>query len=180
MEERERPADVAGVAAQQVQLLLGRADGCARRASSGGSATTAPEARGNNHARPRVQQATWSSPVTSRLLLEAGLGANRIDGYGTQANLPNNNALIPVTEQCTAGCAANGGIAGLQYRGNNSYVADSDVYSWRASASFVTGRTNAKIGYQAQFDREPLSELDLERHLDQLSLQQRHPESAYA
>jgi len=118
---------------------------------SGGSATIAPEARGNNHARPRVQQATWSSPRATKLLLEAGLGANRIDGYGTQANLPNNNALIPVTEQCTAGCPANGGIAGLQYRGNNSYVADSDVYSWRASASFVTGRTNAKVGYQGQF-----------------------------
>src|SRR5262252_848736 len=38
----------------------------------GGSATIAPEARGNNHATPTVQQVTWSSPVTSKLLLEAG------------------------------------------------------------------------------------------------------------
>ncbi len=117
----------------------------------GGSATTAPEARGNNHAGPRVEQATWSSPLTSRLLLEAGLGGNLIDQYGTQFDLPNTHLLIPVTEQCTAGCPSNGGIAGLAYRSNNSYVADSDVYSWRASASLVSGRSNAKFGYQGQF-----------------------------
>ena len=29
-------------------------------------------------------------------------------------------------------------------------MADSDVYSWRSSASFVTGRNNAKAGYQGQ------------------------------
>ena len=121
--------------------------------SGGGNATTAPEARGNNHATPTVQQATWSSPVSSGLLLEAGFGTNLIDTYGTQFNLPNSNALIPVTEACTGGCAANGGIAGLQYRGNNSYVADSDVLSWRASLTRVTGRTNAKFGYYGQFVR---------------------------
>ncbi len=99
----------------------------------GGSAVIAPEARGNNHAKPTVQQAAWSSPVTSKLLLEAGFGTNLIDNYGTQFNLPNSNALIPVTELCSAGCAANGGIAGLAYRGNNGYVADSDVLSWRGS-----------------------------------------------
>ena len=119
----------------------------------GGSATIAPEARGNNHATPTVQQATWSSPVTSKLLLEAGFGTNLIDGYGTQFNLPNSNALIPVTEQCTGGCPANGGIAGLQYRGNNSYVADSDVLSWRASITRVTGGNSAKLGYYGQFVR---------------------------
>jgi len=116
----------------------------------GGSATTAPEARGNNHAGPRVVQTTWSSPVTSRLLLEAGFGGNLIDTYGTQGNLPNYLALIPVTELCSAGCANNGGIAGLSYRANNSYVADSDVWSWRAAASVVSGRSNAKFGYQGQ------------------------------
>src|SRR4029077_3766706 len=34
----------------------------------GGNATTAPEARGNNHGPPRVQQMTWSSPATTHLL----------------------------------------------------------------------------------------------------------------
>ena len=122
----------------------------------GGSALVAPEARGNNHASPRVQQVTWSSPRTNRLLLEAGVGANRIDGYGTQPNISNYSQMIPVTELCTTGCLANGGKANLQYRSiggffGGAYVADSDVASWRASASWVTGRNTAKAGYMGQF-----------------------------
>ena len=66
------------------------------------------------------------------IVSEAGLGTNNILAYGTQFNLPNGNALIPVTEQCTAGCPANGGVAGLSYRNNSSYLADSAVLSWRA------------------------------------------------
>src|SRR5205085_5964816 len=121
-------------------------------------ATVSPEARGNNHARPRVQQVTWSSPWTNRLLLEAGAGANRIDTYGTQANVSNFSSLIPVTEMClqgaaSAGCAANGGIPGLQYRSiaSGAYIADSDVASYRGSASIVTGRNSLKAGYIGQF-----------------------------
>jgi hypothetical protein len=120
---------------------------------SGGTALIAPEARGNNHGHPTVQQATWSSPFNSKVLLEAGFGTNLIDGYGTQFDLPNSTALIPVTELCTAGCAANGGIAGLAYRGNNSYVATSDVLSWRASITRVSGRQSLKVGYYGQFVR---------------------------
>ena len=122
---------------------------------SGGSATVAPEARGNNHAAPTVQQAVWSSPVTSKLLLEAGFGTNLIDTYGTQPNLSNYNAMIPVTESCAGGCPANGGIAGLQYRSivAGAYIADSDVLSWRASVTRVTGGNSLKIGYYGQFVR---------------------------
>jgi hypothetical protein len=119
----------------------------------GGSATVAPEARGNNHATPQVQQVAWSSPVTSRLLLESAFGTNLINGYGVQPDVSNFNALVPVTEACTAGCPANGGIAGLQYRSivSGAYVADSDVLSWRGSAAYVTGRNSAKFGYYGQF-----------------------------
>jgi hypothetical protein len=121
----------------------------------GGSATVAPEARGNNHAAPTVQQATWSSPWTSKLLLEAGFGTNLIDTYGTQPNLSNYSAIIPVTERCTGGCAANGGIAGLQYRSivAGAYIADSDVVSWRGSITRVTGANSMKVGYYGQFVR---------------------------
>ena len=117
----------------------------------GGTATTSSEARGNNQSPPRVQQATWTSPVTSRLLYEAGFGTNLILNYGPTPNLPNSNVMIPVTEQCSAGCANNGGIANLNYRANNWYIADSSVYNWRAAATYVTGRHSAKIGYTAQF-----------------------------
>jgi hypothetical protein len=119
--------------------------------SNGGSPTTSPEARDNNQSPPRVLQVTWTSPARSRLLLEAGWGANLILGYGPKPNLPNSNLLIPVTEQCSAGCASNGGIAGLAYRANNWYYADSSVHNWRAAASYVSGGHNAKIGYAGQF-----------------------------
>jgi hypothetical protein len=126
---------------QDVQWLCTSCDG-------GGNATTAPEARSNNHATLYIPQVTWSSPRTSKLLLEAGFGANNsVGGYGVHFNLPNGNQLIPVTEQCTAGCAINGNIAGLTYRNNTSYVADAYVFNWRASATYVTGRHSAKFGY---------------------------------
>jgi len=116
--------------------------------NGGGNATTAPEARSNNHALLHVPQVTWASPRTSRLLLEAGFGGNNsVGGYGVQFNLPNGNQLIPVTEQCTAGCPTNGNIAGLVYRNNTSYNADAFVFNWRASATYVTGRHSAKFGY---------------------------------
>jgi hypothetical protein len=111
--------------------------------SDGGTATAAPESRGNNQSPPRVLQTTWTSPATSRLLYEGGVGANLILNYGPLPNLTNSSLMIPVTEQCTAGCAGNGGIANLLYRANNWYVADSSVYNWRAAATYVTGRHSA-------------------------------------
>ena len=119
--------------------------------NDGGTATTSPEARDNNQSPPRVQQATWTSPATSRLLYEAGFGTNLIMNYGPKPNLDNSNVMIRVTEQCSAGCPNNGGIANLNYRANNWYIADSGVYNWRAAATYVTGRHSAKVGYLAQF-----------------------------
>ncbi len=129
---------------------------CTQCLSSSNSVTVAPEAHYNNHAPPRVQQVTWASPWTNRLLFEAGLGTNLIDGYGTRPNITNYGAMIPVVEACSFGCAANGGIPGLAYRSTatspfiGAYEADSDVYSWRASASRVSGRNTAKVGYIGQ------------------------------
>ena len=117
----------------------------------GGSANRAPEARNNNQSPPRVQQVTWTSPATQRLLFEGGFGTNLILGYGPKPNLSNSNVMIPVQEQCSAGCPNNGGIAGLNYRANSWYIADSSVYNWRAAATYVTGRHSAKVGYLAQF-----------------------------
>jgi hypothetical protein len=128
---------------------------CTSCISSSQSVTVAPEAHYNNHAPPRVQQVTWSSPFTTRLLFEAGWGANLIDTYGTRANVSNYNQLIPVVEACNPplGCGANGGIPGLAYRSTavfpfvGAYEADSDVWNWRASATLATGASTFKVGY---------------------------------
>ena len=49
----------------------------------------------------RVQQVTWSSPTTNRLLLEAGFGTYWSQWGGTQHPGSNFNQLVGVTEQCT-------------------------------------------------------------------------------
>jgi len=126
---------------------------CTNCLGSTSSATTAPEAHYNNHAWPRVQRVTWSSPWTSKLLFEAGWGANLIAKYGTRPNVSNYNQLIPVVELCQQGCAANGGIPGLVYRSTavvpfvGAYEADSLVWNWRASAAHVSGARTFKVGY---------------------------------
>jgi hypothetical protein len=126
---------------------------CTSCLGSTAAATTAPESHYNNHAWPRVQQVTWSSPWTNKLLFESGWGANLIENYGTRPNVSNYGQLIPVTELCFQGCANNGGIPNLTYRSTattpflGSYEADSLVWNWRASAAYVTGASSLKVGY---------------------------------
>src|SRR5262249_54175751 len=64
----------------------------------GGTATTSPEAITQTIGRPqRVQQATWTSPWTSRLLLEAGFGTVLIR-YGGPRPGDNHPELIPLRD----------------------------------------------------------------------------------
>jgi hypothetical protein len=108
-----------------------------------------PEASGVGATKPmRVPQVTWSSPVTNKLLLDAGFGGVYY-GWGNFERNPNpTRDLIRVVEQCGSGCAANGNVAGLAYRSQDFGTNYTGSYSWRASASYVTGRQSLKIGYQ--------------------------------
>ena len=109
----------------------------------------APEANGPNQTLPlRVPQATWSSPVTNRLLLEAGFGGTYY-GWGNFERNPNpTHDLIKVTEQCSTGCAANGNRPGIVYRSQDWGDNRTGSYTWKASSSYVTGRHSVKVGYQ--------------------------------
>ena len=118
------------------------------------SATAAPET--GTYLNPygqRVQQATWTSPVTNKLLLEAGIGTYLSRWGGSE--MPGNPSrdIIRITEACpaTTGCAANGNIAGLQYRSENWAGNFQGTHSWRASASYVTGSNSMKFGYQGGY-----------------------------
>ena len=56
-------------------------------------------------------------------------------------------------EQCTAGCPANGNIAGLIYRSQSVDLFISGrnknrIYNWRANMARVTGALTFKAGYQ--------------------------------
>jgi hypothetical protein len=127
------------------------------------SATQSPEFgnyAGPGHARQRVQQATWTSPLTSRLLLDAGFGTN-YSHYGGQEAPGNPLRPIPLmVEQCAGAppaaavpnaCAH--GISNLTFGSQNWTSNQGFVLSSRASVSYVTGAHNMKFGYQGTYSR---------------------------
>jgi len=117
-------------------------DGCRQRGSDWialGSTTQSPEANTGYFKLPYyVTQATWTAPVTNRLLLEAGFtrfayytnnGPGQVPPDGTMS-------LIQVTEQS----AIDSHPANFSYRAVNSYFYNwANPDNWRASASYITG-----------------------------------------
>ena len=98
-----------------------------------------------------VAQATWTAPLTTRLLVDAGFGATFF-GVGNFERDPNpTRGLIRVAEQCASGCPANGNIPGLVYRSQDFSVAHTGSYLWRAALTYVTGAHSLKVGYQHTF-----------------------------
>ncbi|HEY7174717.1 MAG TPA: hypothetical protein VH442_07360, partial [Micromonosporaceae bacterium] len=122
------------------------------------SATFAPETAAYRDYGTRFRQASWQSPVTNRLLLEAGIG-NYASRYLGEP-IPGSPAVdfIQVLEQCAAGCAANGGIPNLTYRAGTLSTSWQGSNNWRASLSYVQGAHSMKFGYQGGYlmdDRNP-------------------------
>jgi hypothetical protein len=112
-------------------------------------ARLSPEAGSVGATKPlRVMQATWSSPMTSRLLLDAGFGGVYY-GWGSFEREPNpTRDLTRVVEQCGVPCARNGGIPGLTYRSQDFNHNNTGSFSWKTNASYVTGSHSMKVGYQ--------------------------------
>jgi hypothetical protein len=114
------------------------------------SATAAPETAtyaDAGHEWQRVQQATWTSPVSQRLLLEAGLGTFA-EHYGGGEMPGNPTENIPrMVEQCTRGCPNNGNIQNLTYGSEQWSENKQLVLNWRASVSYVIGAQSMKFGY---------------------------------
>jgi hypothetical protein len=135
-----------------------------------GSATNAPETGGRNHGWQRVQQVKWTSTATSKLLLDAGLGTY-LSNWNTRERYAEDQPLsmdvrrnmVQVNEQCAAAqpidafgrggtCAQNGGIAGLNFRNQNTWNADwIGAHTWNAAATLVSGSNSIKIGYQGAY-----------------------------
>jgi Carboxypeptidase regulatory-like domain len=117
------------------------------------NATTSPEGNGYGDLHPmRFQQATWTSPVNNKLLLEGGFGYFFSRWGGRAKQDPYTGNLPRIIEQCGAGCPANGNIPSLMYRSQTT-----DLFSdgrnknitttWRATAAYVTGGNTLKFGY---------------------------------
>jgi hypothetical protein len=133
---------------------------CTGATSVSGSAspTTSPEADGVFPVVPqRVRQASWSSPWTNRLLLDAGIGGNVYHSGNPERRGSRTRDLIRVTESLgTVIIPDNPATDGvdpivvnnLTYRSQNWALQDGVVITWRAAASFVTGAHSVKVGYQ--------------------------------
>jgi hypothetical protein len=92
----------------------------------GGNPTTSPEAAPTTWGHPtRVQQITWTSPASTRVLFEAGFGTY-LSHFGGPERADNPRDLVRVTEQV-------GAIPGLVYRSQDGANAHTGNHNWRAS-----------------------------------------------
>ncbi|HVH28733.1 MAG TPA: carboxypeptidase regulatory-like domain-containing protein [Vicinamibacterales bacterium] len=123
---------------------------------TGGTATQTPEASTRTYYIPsRQPHASWSSPITGKLLAEAGWGmyqaryrfAPRNDGTAIKG-------MVRVVDQGTID-----GIANLAYRfptapGQGGFTMSliGTLANTRASVAYVTGAHNMKFGYQGGFN----------------------------
>src|SRR5438876_3813847 len=116
---------------------------------------TSTAARGYFDAPYYINQATWSMPATSKLLLEAGFTAfryNPLFGFPPPDGITN---LIPVTEQSNAINAATrlpfAPVANYRYRGVESWgPASGKNNDFAGSMAYVTGAHSAKVGFQSR------------------------------
>src|SRR5688572_5202429 len=119
----------------------------------GGGATTTPEASGRTLFQPsRIPSASYSAPVTSRVLVEAGWGAYQARYRNPMPRLDgsHNDRMIRTQDQ-------GGEIPNLTFRmpagvgGGFNHHLIGTIAALRASVSYVTGAHNMKFGYQGGF-----------------------------
>ena len=114
-----------------------------------GSATTTAEAGpGYSDDPSTLTQATWTSTVSNRLLIDAAVSRFSYGIVGS-GQVPNDAVmdLVGVIER-----SAMYGRTGFTYRAPFTFSKFDNVpWNWRAAASYVTGAHSAKIGYQGSY-----------------------------
>jgi len=142
--------------------LQSETDGCHTRGENwvavAAGGTTSPEASNNYLDVPyTVAQGRWTSPLTSRLLLEAGGTYYSYLHAGGFLSLPPDGIFdIGVTELSTAINPATGAQfaprSNYVYRAVSEYREDTaSPNNWNASLSYVTGSHSVKVGYQGAY-----------------------------
>jgi hypothetical protein len=135
---------------------------CTGTASFSGSpaAGVSPEADGHGEFSPqRVQTLRWTSPVTNRLLLEAGLGTTYYQWAGRELNPNPGRDLVRVFNigQTITPPGGTSITQNMTYRSQLWWNNRTRGTNWTATASYVTGSHSVKVGYQAHHwidDRE--------------------------
>ena len=108
---------------------------------------TAPEADGHGEFSPqRVVQGHWTSPVTNKLLLEAGIGVSTYQWGGRELNPNPTENLVQVlnlTQTIVPGL-----VTPMVYRSQSWLDNNTNGTNYTFSASYVTGAHSMKFGYQ--------------------------------
>jgi hypothetical protein len=95
-----------------------------------------------------VAQLSWTNPYTNRILLDAGASWNSSHVNQTRNRfLPAYDDIPRVTETGTTTYRGLGTTSGSI---NNGTYYNNDNWQFRASASYVTGSHNAKLGYDGK------------------------------
>jgi hypothetical protein len=125
---------------------------------------TSPEADGHGEFSPqRIQQARWTSPVTNRLLLEAGFGTTYYEWGGKQLeNDPTANLVqvLNLTQAITPTVTT-----AMRYRSQGWLNNRTSGSTWNFTASYITGSHSMKFGYQGNHWRD-----DREMHVNNQDL----------
>jgi hypothetical protein len=121
---------------------------------------TSPEADGHGEFSPqRIQQVRWTSPVTNRLLLEAGFGTTYYEWGGKQLeNDPTANfvQVLNLTQAITPTVTT-----AMRYRSQGWLNNRTSGSTWNFTASYITGSHSMKLGYQGNHWRD-----DREMHVN--------------
>jgi hypothetical protein len=113
-----------------------------------GVPTTSPESGTIWDARAKIMQATYSAPLSSRILVEAGFSSFWTE-WGDIRPAGAATDRIPVTEQSTTAGTPNSNFI---YHGWPATTGtDQQNAHYRASISYVTGSHSFKTGYQGAY-----------------------------
>ncbi len=125
---------------------------------------TSPEADGHGEFSPqRIQQARWNSPLTNKLLLEAGFGTTYYQWGGREVDPNPTRDLVQVVNFTQT--VAPGVTSAMRYRSQSWLNNKTRGSTWQASASYITGSHSMKFGYQGNFWSD-----DREMHVNSQSL----------
>ena len=117
-----------------------------------GVATASPESATILDARSKIMQGTWTAPVSSRVLMEAGFSSFWTE-WGDIRPAGAKTDQIPVTEQTTrVNTPYQTPFTNFTYHG---WPATSGTIqqnaNYRGSVAYVTGSHNVKVGYQGAY-----------------------------
>jgi hypothetical protein len=111
---------------------------------------TSPEADGHGEFSPqRVVQGRWSSPLTNRLLLEAGIGTTYYQWGGRELDPNPTGNLVQVLNLTQT--VVPGLVTPMVYRSQSWLDNKTSGTNWLFTASYVTGSHSMKFGYQGNY-----------------------------